>query len=158
MLTTQEIEYIKCLLPVYYKYGYKNYVCHTLTNNYEDFDIYLYLSKDSIVSDNKNQFIFTNNSILLKIDSSSRNESNYIPNIDDTTELSIFEGVLNIDVAEFVYTNANTTYSNTKIPLNPDINYMNYDSNNYILIFAFVCVLAIQFLYNFICKILRLRK
>lgn len=101
MLTAVESDYIKNLILTYRKMGYDKYLCHTITDSSNDYDICIYFSKNGIEAVTDTYYDVTNG-IKVLIDSSSKSSHNY-----DAYKVSVgFNGFVNIDRAEFVYTNA----------------------------------------------------
>lgn len=161
MFSTVEENYIKGLISAYSKLGYKYYICHTVTENYNNYDIYIYFSKSEIKAITPLTFdVF--NGIYLKIDSSARNDNNYNPSTDYRIVVSNsnYNDVVSVDKAEFVYTNAVITYNTSdSLVINPDILLNNSsDYNTLHMNFLLCCLVCIILLFEFICKILRIRK
>lgn len=159
MFTAQESDYLKGLLNVYKELGYKYYVAHTVTETNNNYDMYVYLSKDKITSSSPSDFNLSDNSIVIYIDSSSRNDNNYNPSVHTRDILYPYSGSLHVHIAEFIYTNADVTYSLVGDSVNPDIlltGANNYDNKlfSYGLMFIVVSI----FLYTFIKSILRIRR
>ena len=77
MFSVLEESYIKSLINTYKKYGYNYYVVHTVTESDNEYDFYIYFSKDDIVFSNSYAFTLSDNSLMVKVDSSSRNNSPY---------------------------------------------------------------------------------
>lgn len=160
MLSAVESEYIRGLISSYQSKGCKYYMCHTLTENNNNYDTCIYLSKDEIRAIDNNIFSIRNG-IKIYIDSSSRSYS-YQAGYNDTPRTLIvdnnFNGNVNVNVAEFVYTNAIADYSESVYILNPDIiksgvsSYTN-DSFSVILLVLVVSIL----LFNFIRIIFRIK-
>lgn len=158
MFSTVELDYLKGLINSYFMKGYKYYVAHTVTESNNDYDIYIYISKEKITASNSNTFILPEGTLFIKIDSSYRSDG-YNPSLNSRDVLSFYENSISIDVAEFIYTNAELNYSLTTDVINPDLFFVGatsvFDLNtSYALLF--VCV--ITFLYTFIKSILRLRR
>ena len=109
MLTAVESEYIRGLISVYQLKGYKYYMCHTVTENNNNYDACIYFSKDEIMAIDNNIFSVSSG-VKIYIDSSSRSY-NYQTGYNDSPRTLIadnsFNGNVNVNVAEFVYTNAN---------------------------------------------------
>lgn len=161
MFSSVEENYIKGLISAYAKQGYKYYICHTVTESYNNYDIYIYFSKSEIEAITPLTFDVSNG-IYLKIDSSSRNDNNYNPSTDYRIIVSSsnFNNVVSVDKAEFIYTNATVTYSTTdSLVINPDITLNN--STNYLSLkmdYLLCCLVCTNLLFLFISKVLRLRK
>lgn len=160
MFSQVEENYIKALINTYKKQGYDYYICHTVTENDNNYDIYIYFSKEEIKAVSNNMFDLTN-AIYIQLDSSSRNDSGYNASVHSRTRLvnSNVTKIVEINQAEFIYTNAINSYKTETTVLNPDL--MLQGSNSYgSLLFMGICiiVLFITFLYTFISNIFRLRK
>ena len=119
MLSSTEMEYIQGLISAYYLQGYTHYLCHTITDNYNnEYDICLYVSKEKIEAVTDNQFE-VKDGLRLYIDTSSKSNNN----TNENTSVSSFSRSVSVDVAEFVYTDAEVSHSLENIPLNPDITF-----------------------------------
>ena len=160
MLTELESEYIKGLISTYELKGYKYYLCHTVTENNVDYDICIYFSKEEIKAIDNNIFSISNG-IKLYIDSSSR-YYNYQTGYRDTSRIllmnSNFNSSVNINIAEFVYTNAILSYSEVLYPINPDIRksgVSSYSNDNFNIILLVLIVVII--LFKFIRLIFRMK-
>lgn len=159
MFSALEESYIKSLINTYKKHGYSHYVVHTVTENDNIYDFYIYFSRDEITFSNSYTFELSDNSLMLKIDSSSRNDNNYNPSTGHRDIVFYKRGIVNVNIAEFIYTDCNFTYSLIDDCLNPDIMYSGVDSYNINLIslsLLFICTSI--FLFMFIKSILRLRR
>lgn len=143
MLSQVELEYVKALINTYRNKGYKYYMCHTISdNNNNDYDICIYFSKEKIEALNDNYFS-VEKGIRIYIDSSSK--SNYNTNASDT--VSSFSNNVTVDLAEFIYTNAESEYSYSAICLNPDL-LVDYKQNHLSVIT--LILMCIIFCYIFI--------
>ena len=159
MLTQVESEYVKGLISSYQLKGYKYYVCHTVTEYNYDYDVCIYFSKEEIKAVDNNIFSITNG-IKIYIDSSSR--SYYQGSYRDTPRIIIsdnnYTGTFNINLAEFIYTNANIQYSETSYIINPDITKSGVTSYQFDFITYLLCFLSILCLLDsFIRSILRIK-
>ena len=145
MFTNNEIDYVKSLIETYLNKGYKYYLAHTITDNSE-YDICIYFSKDKIDAMSDSYFD-VEKGIKLLIDSSAKSTYNY----DENDTASSYNGTVDIDVSEFIYTNAISEYAYTSIPLNPDItlDYKEEKVNSLLLI-----IVTILFIYIFIRDLL----
>lgn len=156
MFSAVEENYLKGLISSYYKKGYKFYVCHTITENNNEYDVAVYFSKNEIVASTPLTFDISNG-VYIKIDSSSRYSYNDSSNIYKSLLVDgNYNNILSVDKAEFIYTNAKTTYAETSLPINPDINYNT--SNSYSNIYSYsiiICLITVLFLYIFIRDLLR---
>lgn len=142
MFSTVENEYIKALINTYYGKGYKYYICHTITENGNDYDLCFYFSKEEIRAVTSSYFD-VKNGLRVYLDSSSKsNYSNLTRDI-----VSTFSGYVDVDVAEFIYTNANCNYIVENMPLNPDIS-IDYTQNHVDIIL--LIVITIFCVYSFI--------
>lgn len=159
MFTTVESEYLKGLLNVYYEKGYKYYIAHTITEQNNDYDFCVYLSKDKITSSSPNKFNLSDNSIVIYVDSSQRNDNSYNPSTGNRDLLLVYHGNLTVNIAEFIYTNSSVSYSLVDNALNPDILMSGVNSyDNKIFSFGLMFVVISVFLYMFIKSILRIRR
>lgn len=142
MFSAIEIEYIKGLINTYYGKGYKYYLCHTITENNNDYDFVIYFSKEEIGAINDNYFQ-VKNGLRLYVDTSARNTYNSTSG----DSVSDFNAYITVNQGEFIYTNATANYSLSTIPLNPDIT-IDYKQNNTDIIL--LIVITIFCLYSFI--------
>ena len=159
MFTQVEENYIKSLINTYKKEGYKYYLCHTVTENNNDYDICLYVSKEEIKAVTSASFDVTN-AVKIYIDSSSRNDSGYNPSTHtrDRVDESNLSTIVIVDDAEFIYTNATCNYDMTSLPVNPDLFLQGTDSySSMFLTVTCIVVLVITFLYTFFYNILKRR-
>lgn len=159
MFSQVEENYIKGLIGSYFKQGYKYYVCHTVNETDNVYDIYIYFSKEEIKALNSNSYKL-DKSICLKIDSSTRNDNSYNPSIHSRTILSNsnYTGDLDINEAEFIYTNATLDYEISVDTINPDINYNGHSVSDSFYSIGILFILVILFVYTFVKDILRIRK
>ncbi len=141
MFSQVEIEYLKGLVNVYRSKGYNYYLAHTITDNssINDYDMCVYFSKEKIESVTDNYFE-VRNGIQLYVDSSSK--GSYNTNASD--KVSSFSKHIEIDPAEFIFTNAISEFSYTSTCLNPDIA-LDYSYNHTSIITT--CLIAIIFGY-----------
>lgn len=159
MFTAVESEYLKGLLNVYCELGYKYYVAHTVTESDNYYDMYVYLSKDEITSSSPNRFNLSDNSVVIRIDSSSRNDNSYNSSTHSRDTLFVHSGELTVNLAEFIYTNADVTYSLIDNSLNPDVLMSGVNSyDNKLFSYSLMFMVVSIFLYMFIKSILRLRR
>ena len=158
MFTAQEIEYLKSLIAVYNEQGYIYYIAHTVTESDNVYDFVIYFSKDEILATNDNLFVMQN-ALKISVDSSSRNYNSYNPSVHSRESVQEFSGVLNVNVAEFIYTNAKNDSVLATTYINPDIS-VEYGllNSTYTATGALLVVLVITFLYIFIKDIIRLRR
>lgn len=155
MLSTIESDYIKGLISVYKSKGYKSYICHTVTEQNNDYDFCIYFSKEDIIAVNNDVFSIKNG-IKLYVDSTSRSYNNTTPRV--ILSNSNYSGSFSVHTAEFIYTNAILDYSEGAYVLNPDISksgVTNYEFDSFGIILL-VIVLTIL-LFNFIRVILRIK-
>lgn len=160
MFTQVEENYIKSLINTYKKQGYNYYICHTVTENDNNYDVYIYFSKEEIKAISYNTFDLTN-AIYIQLDSSNRNDNNYNSSTHSRTRLinSNVNSIVEINQAEFIYTNAINSYKTESIVLNPDLLLQGSSSySNIVFMGACIIILFITFLYTFISNIFRLRK
>lgn len=159
MFSTSEVEYLKSLLNVYCNLGYKNYVAHTVTETDNEYDFCVYLSKDKITSSDSNTFNLSDNSIVVYVDSTSRNDNSYNPSTGSRDTVFHYHGDLDVNLAEFIYTNAEVSYTEIDYPVNPDILLSGVDSYKSLMLSAsLLFVLVNVFLFMFIKSLLRLRR
>lgn len=158
MLSQVEVDYILSLINTYQKQGYKYYLCNTITNPDSVYDIDIYFSKQEIKAINSNSFDFTN-AIHLCVDSSNKSTSSYNYSVHARSRLvdSNVSDIINIDEAEFIYTNA--TVGENIVLINPDL-LLNSAANfsNNMLLRSSVILCCLIFLYLFFSHILRLNK
>ncbi len=156
MLSAQELEYVKGLVGAYYKKGYKYYLCHTVKESNNVYDVYVYFSKEEIKAITSDTFDVTNG-LLVRIDSSQRNDNSYNGSTHSRDEVSNVSSIVSVHQAEFIYTNAIADYS-TNLVVNPDLNYSNLTAQNTHLLGGVFVMLIIAFLFSFVASILRLRR
>ena len=159
MFSQVEIDYVLSLINTYQRLGYKNYLCHTITENDDVYDISIYFSKKEIKVVTNNTFDLTE-AIHIEIDSSNRNDSGYNPSTHsrDYVVSSNLTSIVEVNQAEFIYTNA-TPNTSSITAVNPDLLLnasQNY--NNSILIGAGVVLCGMIFLYMFFKSILRVKR
>ena len=159
MFSQQEIDYILSLINTYRRLGYKYYVCHTVTEDNNNYDIRIYFSKKEIKAITSSTFDLTN-AIQIDVDSSSRNDNSYNSSTHsrDTIVSSNLTKIINIYQAEFIYTNATISNVATTIA-NPDLRLnsaSNYDNTLLLASVLFMCCSI--FLYLFFKSILRLKR
>lgn len=144
MLSVQEQNYLEGLVNAYKAKGYNYYLCHTISYN-SDYDFVVYFSKNPIeaISD---YYFSVDTGVRVYVNSSTR--SQYDNSTRDTS--SSFNGNVNVDLGEFIYTNADTSYTSTNTPVNPDVM-----SDVELSRFEFLVVFLICFigLYIFICHL-----
>ena len=159
MFSQVEENYIKGLIGSYLKQGYKHYLCHTVTETDNNYDVYIYFSEKEIKALSSNAFEL-DSALCIKIDSSIRNDNSYNPSTHSRTILSNsnYSGAIDINEAEFVYTNAEISYETTLDTINPDINYNGYSVVDSWYSVSMLFVLVILFIYTFIKDIFRIRK
>lgn len=149
MLSSVEIDYIKSLILTYRKMGYSKYLCHTITDSSNDYDICIYFSKNGIEAISDSYYDVTDG-IKILIDSSSKSNHNY-----DDYKISVgFSGFINIDRAEFIYTNASLVegYSVEVQGVCPDLIEDTQGSNVTVTV---VVIAFIIFIYLFIRDLLK---
>lgn len=155
MFTSVESDFIKAFVNSYYNAGYKQYIVHTITESDNDYDMCFVFSKNEIEAISDNNFVVSEG-IIIYIDSSSRNDRNNssIHSREDIHRIS-FSGSYQINIAEFVYTNAHFDYDVSSILLNGDILESNtYNKEIHTLSFLTLFILVLIFLYMFVTKIL----
>lgn len=160
MFSQNEENYIKSLINTYHKDGYNYYICHTVTESDNVYDVYIYFSKKEIKAISRDTFDVTDG-VYIQLDSSSRNDNSYNPSTHSRIRVvnSNFTDVVSVNSAEFIYTNSVCNYDTSKTVLNPDLNLQG--TNSYLdCRFMAVCifVLIVTFLYTFFTNILRVRK
>lgn len=160
MFTQTEENYIKALINTYKKKGYNYYLCHTVTEDNNNYDISLYVSKEEIKAVSGSVFDLTN-AVCIQIDSSSRNNNNYNSSLHSRDRIlnTSVTTILEVHEAEFIYTNATYTYNETNTCVNPDLLLQGSDSiSSLYLSITCIVVLVITFLYTFFINILRVRR
>lgn len=158
MFSSVEVDYLKGLLNVYAEQGYKYYIAHTITQSNNNNDFVVYLSKDKITSHSSSSFYLSDNSIVIYVDSSSRNDNGYNSSLHSRDTLDSYSGLVRVDIAEFIYTNAKVEYSSTQDIINPDILLSGVDSyNNNLLNYTVLFFIVSIFLYLVVKTFLRLR-
>lgn len=158
MFSAVEENYIKGLISSYYKEGYSYYICHSVTETNNSYDIYIYLSKNEITAITPLTFDVTDG-IFLKIDSSTRNSYNDSNNYRLLHSDGAYTGIVSVDKAEFIYSNASVDYDSTTLAINPDIVYNG--SNSYFtdrVSYLNLVILFVFFLYIFLKDIFRVGK
>lgn len=159
MFTSVELDYLKGLINTYAKQGYKYYVAHTITEINNDYDFCVYFSKEEITASNSNNFVIPSNSYVVYVDSSSRNDNSYNPSTGSRDTVSLYEGDLRVNVAEFIYTNASLGYNVIDYPINPDLNYAGTTSlDTHLVNYSLLFICSSIFIYMFIKSILRIRR
>ena len=138
MLSSVELEYVKALINTYYAKGYKNYLCHTITDNNNDYDFVIYFSKFEISAISDNYFEIQS-AVKLSVDSSVK--SQYNNNSNDNVEK--FSGFLSVDTAEFIYTNAVSTSDLTVMCLNPDLSIEYKKDFSFSYVSILICILLL---------------
>lgn len=139
MFTSVELDYLRALINTYYSKGYKYYMCHTITENNNEYDMCIYFSQEKIEAFSDTYFDVVHG-IRIYVDSSGK--STYSTGHRDV--VSSFSGSVSVDKAEFIYTNADNDCSITTIPINPDIfidysyKYTDY-AVMFVIIFVFLC-------------------
>ena len=159
MLSQIELDYILSLINTYCKLGYDYYLCNTITQSNNNYDIDFYVSKEEIKAVSSTTFDLTN-SIHIKIDSSNRNDNNYNQSLHSRDVLvdDNLTKIITVDEAEFIYTNAVITSKNITL-VNPDLMLNSSNSySNHILLGASVLLTGMIFLYIFFESILRLNR
>ena len=159
MLSEIELDYVLSLVNTYKKLGYDYYLCNTITQSNNNYDIDFYVSKEEIKAVSSTTFDLTN-SIHIKIDSSNRNDNNYNQSLHSRDVLvdDNLTKIITVDEAEFIYTNAVITSKNITL-VNPDLMLNSSNSySNHILLGASVLLTGMIFLYIFFESILRLKK
>lgn len=159
MFTATEENYLKGLISVYAKQGYNYYICHTVTEINNDYDVYIYFSKKEIKAITPTTFDVTD-SVFIKIDSSTRNSYNNDNGHNRALVSDVnYTGIVDVHIAEFIYTNAVANYEGNTLVINPDITLNSSSNYSYLKSSSiFIFILFIIFLYTFIADILRFRK
>lgn len=145
MLNSSESQYVKNLLLNYYNNGYTNYVCITDSLEESNFNVFCYVSKDTIINENNHFTLETGKKISLNLNDSTSTNRLDVDNLISTT--SILQ-----DNTEFIYSN---------IEYYPDFlgNYRTSLNNHLDLNFAYLlaCLLLIPILVNFLKSCFRTR-
>lgn len=154
MLSAIESDYIKGLISVYKAKGYNYYVCHTVTEQNNEYDFCIYFSKD--ITAISNDVFSVKNGIKIYVDSTSRSYNNSTPRV--ILSNSNYSGTFSVHTAEFIYTNAVLDYSEGAYTLNPDISksgVTNYEFDSFSIVLLVIVVTIL--LFNFIRVILRMK-
>lgn len=156
MFSAVEESYLKGLIESYRNQGYRYYLAHTVTETNNNYDMYVYFSKKEIKAITSTMFDMTN-AVCLRVDSSSRNDNSYNGSTHSRIDIfnSSYSNVLSVNQAEFIYTNAEISYTSSNIVVQPDIEYSVIGSTTD---FAILFVLIISFLFTFVLTILRLKR
>lgn len=160
MFSDVEENYIISLINTYRKEGFPYYIVHSITDRDNDYDICLYVSKEEIKEVSSDIFKVSHG-IEIQIDSSSRNSDGYNPSTHSRDRMvnSDFSGIVQVDIAEFIYTNASREEESFTRCINPDVLLQNTDSTSSLyLSMACTFTLIITFLFTFFSSILRLRR
>lgn len=158
MFSTSEENYLKGLISVYAKQGYKYYLCHTVTENNNDYDVYIYFSKEEIKAITQTAFDISN-SIFIKLDSSTRNSYNDNNHRRIVVSDSNYSSVVSVHEAEFIYSNAVADYDTSTLVVNPDIIFNGSSSYEVERINCLTCfTVFVIFLYIFVTDLLRFRR
>lgn len=159
MFSALEESYIKSLINTYKKEGYSYYVVHTVNETDNEYDFYIYFSKDEIVFSDSYTFELSDNSLMLKVDSSSRNDNSYNSSTGHRDLVFYESGTISVNIAEFIYTNANYNHSLIVHSLNPDIMNSGLDSyNNNLISLSLLFICSSIFMFMFVKSLLRLRR
>lgn len=151
MFSTNQIEVTQTLVNTMRQQGYKYYVAYTNTNTSSGWnsyveDLYIVFSKSEITATSGYSYVVPADSLHYAIRTGNYSSSSSAVN-NERYVVSYYEGVLNIDVYEHIYTNAEFGES---ILVMPDINYRGageqYEKTNGIglvvtavLLFVFFC-------------------
>ena len=159
MFTQVETDYLKSLINFYKKQGYDYYLAHTVTENYNNYDMCIYFSKEEIKASTDNTFSIKN-AIVINIDSSGRNDNNnYSTSARDIISNSNYSGSLLVHPAEFIYTNAILDYEAVSFCINPDILESGVNSyNNNLFSLSILFLLTLILLYHFIHDLIRIHR
>ena len=157
MFSNTEVEYVESLVNVYKSKGYKYYLAHTVTERYNSVDVEIYFSKEEIKASTEDIFI-VKNGLKITLDSGSRNYENTIYSPRILLADSNFNGTVNVNVEEFIFTNASLNYELTQSVVNPDIMISQpvspeFNLFSYSLLFLVVSI----FIYMFVKSILRIK-
>lgn len=157
MFSSLEEDFILSIIQTYAKDGYKYYMAHTITENNNNYDICLYLSKKDITAYDNYTYLIENG-LCIYIDSSPRNDNGYNLSTHERIILSNnnVNNMVYINNAEFVYSNSNLNYKYTSDIVQPDL--LLNSANSYFdkeCMSVGVIFIIIFFLYIFIKDILR---
>lgn len=157
MLSNVESEYIKALVNTYKQEGYNYYLCHTITERYNDVDVCIYFSKEEIKASAENIFII-HNGLKITLDSSSRSYDTTISSPRILLVDNNYNSVVNINLEEFIYTNADRNYELTQFIVNPDLMVsMPLNPETSLFNAALLFIVMVTFLYLFLKNIFRLK-
>lgn len=123
MFSTNQLEIVKALVPTMREQGYKYYIAYTYTdidsswNSSIEPDLYFVFSKEKITAQSGYKYTIPENSIQYVCRSGNYSTSTSAVNTDRIKKQSI-SGILNIDLYEHIYSNAE--YGETQVIM-PDI-------------------------------------
>lgn len=158
LFSSSEENYLKGLISSYAKQGYDYYLCYTITENNNDYDVYIYFSKEEIKAITSTTFDVSNG-VFIKLDSNSRSSYNDYNHNRVVISEGDFNSIVSVDVAEFIYTNAVVDYNASELVINPDITLNS--SSSYVdghISYLTCFIIFILFLYIFVTDLLRFRK
>lgn len=154
MFSAVENDFIKSFVSAYFNEGYKYYIVHTVTETGNDYDLRFIFSKEDIQAVSDNDFVVVD-AVVVDVDTSSRSD-NYNQSIHSRETISqiSYSGAYEVNVAEFVYTNATPQFEGNTIVLNGDIlasGTFNVDMFTWSFLTVFMLVLI--FIYMFVSNI-----
>lgn len=131
MFSTNQIEYVKTLLPTYAEQGYKYYIAYTNNDNTNYYstnpDLYIIFSQDKITaSDGYNYELNPETSVIITIRTGNYSSSSSANNDERVVVNQYVNETLFIDEWEHIYTNAEFTGHT----LQPDYNLISGGETN----------------------------
>lgn len=157
MFSTNQIEYVRTLLPTYAKQGYKYYIAYTNNDNSNYYstnpDLYVIFSKDEIrATDGYNYELNPETSVIISIRTGNYSSSSSADNSERVVVNQYVNETLFIDEWEHIYTNAEFTGHT----LQPDYNLISGGETN-VRLEAITFVLLISVFITVFSKLFRRR-
>ena len=157
MFSTNQIEYVKTLLPTYANQGYKYYIAYTNNDNTNYYstnpDLYVIFSKDKITaSDGYNYSVNPEETVIISIRTGNYSTSTSADNSERVLVNQYVNETLFIDEWEHIYTNAEFTGHT----LQPDYNLISGGETN-VRLEAITFVLLVYLLITIGSKLFRRR-
>ena len=157
MFSTNQIEYVKTLLPTYANQGYKYYIAYTNNDNTNYYstnpDLYVIFSKDKITaSDGYNYSVNPEETVIISIRTGNYSSSTSADNSERVLVNQYVNETLFIDEWEHIYTNAEFTGHT----LQPDYNLISGGETN-VRLEAITFVLLVSLLITVGSKLFRRR-
>lgn len=157
MFSTNQIEYVKTLIPTYAADGYKYYVAYTNNDNTNYYstnpDLYIVFSKDVITAiDGYNYSVNPEETVIISIRTGNYSSSSSANNDERVVVNQHVNDTFFVDEFEHIYTNAEFT-GNT---LQPDYNLISGGETN-VRLEAITFVLLVSLLITVFSKLFRRR-